>query len=374
MSDVGTPTFEQLRLQIALSPRTPSQQQRAVTWVGGRPESLGYARDGEGKLEVFLVGPELISRLPDVARRVQFDSWVRKTGDRIRANRILLPEGEHVDAIAAAILVELLRHGAQDDMQLAFSRTELLISMALAEPAPQNAVVTGLAGELSFLRLLRNVPGMGTSDALAAWKGFDRSSRDFQVRSTGFEIKTTTTGESRHHIQGWYQVEPGVPVEGSIQETALYLVSIGIEWLPQGSEASTLADLVRANRIGLTTTEWAEFLRCVRAYCGESFSVDEDGNAADDAFNAPFQIGFVRAYDMSDPAIGVITQADVEDRVHVVPDTVSFDILLPRVIGFENPKEGWTAVSALIESAQGAIGVADCSRASASQEESDGNH
>lgn len=338
-------TFESLRGAIAAAERPRVAGRRTVHWVGAGPRKVAYSRDREGKLEIFLVGPPLVAHLRDVERRIVHDRWRQAEGDSLDANRLLLPEGEHVDAIAAAILVELLRHDVQEDVQVAFTRTEPLISLALSESAPQSAVVTGLAGELLTMRYLRLVPGVTPSQALSMWKGYGRSSRDFEVGAVGFEVKATTTGESRHHIEGWYQVEPGVTADPEVLETGLNIVSIGIQWLQPGIEgAFTIENLVKSLRAGLTESEWLQLLSFVRGYCGEVFTVDDDGAAADSAFTTSFECGEVRLFDMTDPAIRVLTQGDLEDKVHTVPDSVSFEILLPRVVGLGNPLLGWDAV------------------------------
>ena len=319
-----------------------------MRWVQGAGRTIAYARDNEGKLEIFLAGPPLRAVLPSVARRLHHDRWTQEDGTSLEASRLLLPEGEHIDAVAATIIVELLRHRAGVDLQVAFARTEPLVAMCLNAAAPQNAVVTGLAGELLLLRQLRLVPGMSPSGALATWKGHRRSSRDFQIGSLGLEVKTSTTGESRHHIQGWYQVEAGIPVDSDVRETDLRILSVGIDWLPSGVGGMTLADLVKANRPGLTDEEWARFLADVRGYCGDDFPIDANGEASEESFSAPFQVGFVRLYDLTDLQVHLLTQADLDDKTHVVTDSVSFEILLPKVVSVGNPVVGWPEVVQLV--------------------------
>ena len=348
MSVEQAPTFEELRGLIAAASGQPDESRRLVRWVPGTGGYLAYTRDGEGRLEIFLAGPALRTVLPDVAKRLRYDRWERDGGREIEASRLLLPEGEHLDAVAATIIVELVRHGVASDLQAAFTRTEPLISMSLSGLDVQEAVITGLAGELLFLRLLRHLPELSPSKVLAMWKGHRRSSRDFQIKDLGVEVKTSITGESRHHIQGWYQVEAGVPAEPGLHETDLRLLSVGIQWLPKGVAGQSVADLVKENREGLTADEWRGFLTDVRGYGGGEIAIDENGDAVDEALARPFQEGFVRLYDLADPRVRLLTQGDLDDKPHVVTDSVSFEILLPKVVTSGNPVDDWSGVISVV--------------------------
>jgi hypothetical protein len=122
-NDIDTDaTFEVLRKAVSDARRAQGRDQRFVRWVGdGR--KLAYARDHRGRLELFISKEPLESRVDSVARRLDLNVWRSDDGGVLRANRIVFPAGEHVDALFTAILVELLRQGIQIDAQKAFSAT-----------------------------------------------------------------------------------------------------------------------------------------------------------------------------------------------------------------------------------------------------------
>jgi len=169
--------------------------------------------------------------------------------------------------------------------------------------------------------------------------------------NTGVEVKATTQGLSRHHIQGWYQVESGVSVDDDMFESRLFLLSVGIDWLPVGAEGLTIDNVLMGMRRELPDDIWMDLVRSACRYCGENFIFDVNGVKSEEAFRRPFQVGFVRMYNLMCDGIDVLRSADVHQHHHVVGDSVSFDIVLPEFIDGTNPISGWSAVlDALTES------------------------
>lgn len=335
-------TFERLRGELKVAVRAPSAHERRITWVGAE-RRMAFARDAKGRLEVFLLGGPLQPRERTVQERLLHDTWKTAGGDHLDANRLRLPDDDHYDAIAATILLELLDKGYEHEAVGAFRRTEPLIALALEPARAENAALTGLAGELlAFASMIRLEPA-SSGAFLDSWKGWTRSSRDFQLGSLGLEVKTSTTSASRHHIQGWYQVEPGVAADGTV-ETGLYLLSIGIRWLPTDGPGTTVESLVKEIVGALPAQRRQSFVDAVRGYASLGLAIDENGAAGQAALRRPFISTHERLYDLQDERIRLPRSDAFTAFTNLVSDSVTFEIELPeRVRGDRNPVVGLTA-------------------------------
>jgi len=332
-------TFEALRSELKTARPAPSAHERRITYVGIQ-RRLAFARDNQGRIELFLLGEPLKAQERTVRELLLHDRWNTTAGEHLAANRLRLPGDDHYGAVAATVLLELIDKGYEHEPDEAFKRTERLIALALEPGRAETAALTGLAGELlSFAAMIRHQPG-SSEVFLDAWQGWNRSSRDFQLGSVGLEVKTSTTSASRHHIQGWYQVEPGVSADGG-EETGLYLLSIGIRWLPMDGPGTTIESLVKEILDALPVRRRRLFVEAVKGYCGLGLPVDEDGTAGRASLRRPFISTFERLYDLQDDRIRLPRSVDLSAFTEVVSDSVTFEIELPeRVLGDRNPVVG----------------------------------
>lgn len=338
MNQAGTaPSFEALRDTIgnAVPAGAPGVREAVALEPTG---SLAAARDPDGRLELFLLGPELQPRLATVRERLVYDTWAGANALRFTANRILLPAGHHIDAVAALICTELLSHGYPQGPLDAFVKAEPVIDLVLTPATQAGHILTGLAGELTFLAALVGAERSAAAEhVVAAWHGWRPSSRDFQLGPVGVEVKTSTTGASTHRIQGWYQVEPGAAVDGT-QETSLYLLSLGIRWLRHGAPGESIEGLLEQICRRLDSQGADELRDRVTRYGGLTLELDTEGGAAQKALQRPFTVEFERLFDMSDPLIKVPRSADFAEFSHLLPDSVQFTVSLPaKVRGDRNP-------------------------------------
>ena len=342
-------SFESLRDAITVAAPATSSEERRISWAGIR-RTLAFARDSQGQLEIFLLGNPLAAREKIVRERLVHDTW--ETADKVRmpANRLRFPSGDHYDAIAATVLLELLDKGYEEEAEAAFSQTEPLIALALEPARSENAVLTGLAGELLTLAWMIRLGSASSEAYLDAWQGWGRSSRDFQLGPLGIEVKTSTTSASRHHVQGWYQVEPGVAADGSA-ETDLRLLSIGIQWLSIDGAGVTIESLVKEISRAIPRERRGRFVDAVRNYCGAGLLMDDDGTAAQITLRRPFISTFERLYDLRDDLIRLPRSADFSKFTDLVSDSVTFEIEIPeKVRGDRNPVVGMkAALSRLLE-------------------------
>ncbi|SEE88743.1 PD-(D/E)XK motif protein [Ruania alba] len=343
-----SPTFESLRILLTSATPANGRHRRRIKWIGP-DQSLAIARNQQNELELFILGPQLVALDQNVRERLVHDTWRGERGETFAANRLWLPAGDHFDAAAATVLIELLDHGRTHNMAGAFRRTEPLIALVLDEAAAENAALTGLAGELLVLLALMRAPTAPPSQALlACWLGSDRSSRDFQLGSVGVEVKTSTTSSSRHHIEGWYQVEPGVAADGSV-ESELYLLSLGIRWLQTSSEGHSIESLIQTIQEFLPQSLRLDLIRCVRDYGDRNFQIDDQGKVGQTALRRPFDTTFERLYDIADDRIRIPRSSDLSSFQELVHDSVKFQIQLPeRVRGDRNPVVGLPSIVAAI--------------------------
>jgi len=288
-----------------------------------------------------------------IRENLEHQTWYRKgLEDPLVASRLLLPAAGHFDHIAAFLCTELLRNGASTEPRRAFSRTEPVIELAIQRLRIADRAILGLCGELLLLEALaRAAPDEKVAEILDAWKGYRETARDLQLGDVGIEVKTTTRTTSSHPVQGVHQVELGHGVDG-VPESSLLLVSIGIQWAEAGAESSSSTSLpqlvdgiVERTKQAMKSSSVpvvAQLLRRITEY-GSSAEIgyDHETMAGSTAFQRPFRRSFVRCYDMTDPAIQVLTGDDVRARPHVDTDSVRFRINLPdQVQGDINPTVG----------------------------------
>lgn len=349
-------TYEWLRTEISSIKKSRSESSRRLDWVTD-DRSLALSRDSKGRLEVFVLGDELVASSRAVADILDHQQWEADDDSGISATRIVLPRGEHFDQFGALLCVELIEHEVAEDPQAAFDAVEPLIALALSRESIGDLTLMGLIGELALLEhLLAAVPPAGRSEILHSWAGSAPSARDFQLGPIGIEVKTTQGGSSIHHIQGVHQVELGSSNEGVI-ETHLLLLSLGIDWAPDQRQGQSLPELVDAVLAHLHDEgDRADLRARVKQYGGDAaIGYDHIRDKERARFGLRFYFRFERLYDMTDERIKVLTRADLDGLTNVDPGSVAFRVVLPeRIRGDLNPITGWGSITQVCLGAGGA--------------------
>lgn len=346
--------YELVRQLIESVPNSTSASVRDIKWVTDA-HIVGVARDPGGRIEVFMVGPELLPAYAAVRDAIEFRAVHRDGQPSFDANRLALPALMHFDQVAAFICTELLRSGADTSLVGAFSKTEPIIELAIERLEVSNRIVVGLVGELLLLdALCRGAADTKVEHLVASWDGWRRSSRDFALGAIGVEVKTTTGNSSSHIIEGVHQVERNTdPVDGQFEDRLL-LVSIGVQPSAVGGIAVTIPGLVdriidRMRGAGSNETAVVKFLSHLSEYGNDSGGGYEHGaQTSNPAYAEGFLTTFFRAYDMADDAVQVLRRQDVTVRAHVDVGSVKFRIDLPPAIGIGNPIVGANQVAAAV--------------------------
>ena len=253
--------------------------------------------------------------------------------------------------MAAFLAEELLRRNVGESLALGFAKTEPLIEMALRRIALSEDELLGLLGELRFLEVLISIAGnlRSRAEALEAWRGHDRGSRDFVVGSRSLEVKATRGERSIHKIGSLAQIDPRRS-DSNEPEEGLHLLSLGFRPESAMSEASpslTLPAQVDAILQRLRAPDGDSrggelqglFLAKVASYgseVGRGYEHEEMHGWS--SYQSRWQHGFLRIYDMTDRNVLVLRRQDVQRCSHVVLDSVSFEINLPDCVsGDLNP-------------------------------------
>lgn len=337
MENDRTTSFEWLRAKLEQHPYAPRPGQRDLIWADPI-HSAAVARDENGSIEIFIAGREIRATTAILRETLQHQSWANMDGDPLQANRLVLPESSNLPGVAAFICAELLANGLQSDPQEAFSRTEPVVAALLYRQMLGNEVLTGLAGELLLLEALTRQDS-DPDVVVECWYGSVPSARDVQLGPIGVEVKATTGPSSTHAVQGIHQVELGHGVRGE-PETALYLLSIGIRWLPGeavgGTSIPTLVEEI-AGRVASETRE--RLLARLRQYGGDAgIGYDHVHDQQEPRCSRRFMSTFERLYDMHDRRIRVLRRSDVDNITHVETDSIMFRVALPRQVDGEiNP-------------------------------------
>lgn len=347
------PKYEDVLQDIQAVASAVTGDTRDIKWLTSA-EVIGVARDKDGRLEVFIKGPELKASSQTVRDALEYHQWHRKVGGPFAANRLLLPALGHFDPIAAFISTELLRNGADQDVEQAFRITEPIIELAIERLLVSESALLGLAGELLLLKSLCNLADPHQiGSVIQSWDGWRRSSRDFHWGGTGVELKTTMRSTSTHMVQGVHQIEPSEGDNGEQVEDRLLLVSVGLQRADAGQNAISIPDLVQqiVDRLEATgnANQVPEFLTRVTRYGSESgVGYDHASMQHDAPFTSIFTITFFRAYDMTDPSVEVLRRDDIATRHHVELPTVTFRVTLPASISATNPITGANQIAGSI--------------------------
>lgn len=338
-------TYEEVLNRIADIHNGAEGRDRTIQWLTPA-RVIGATRDHRGHVELFMAGPELQPRANQLRDAVRHHSWHRENDTPLEANRLLFPAFGHYDQIAALIVTELLREGADEDLPRAFAVTEPIIDLAIKRLELSLSALLGLAGELLLLEaLIRRADDAYVGQLVAAWDGWRRSSRDLSWDGTGIEVKTTTHQSSSHIVQGTHQVEAAQPTDSTPGEDRLLLVSVGLQQSGSSANAFSVPQLTQqiVDRLEATGNGGAvdDFLSHVVDYGSESgFGYHHRTMSNDAPFSATFTPAFVRCYDMGDPAVQVLRRDDVVAHRHVDAQSLSFRIDLPATISVENPVAG----------------------------------
>ena len=335
-------TYESLRDLISQIPPSSRELDRTIIWADVN-QVIGLARDQLGRIEVFTVCLEFTPNTSVVRGCLEFQTWFIKGGSELEANRFVLPNGAHFDAVAALICVELIGAGVSSDPINAFHTTEPVIALALKRAALSNESLLGLIGELAFLNaLLRSAAAASRDDVLNAWTGSGHSTRDFQLGVVGIEVKATTGSSSNHFIHGLGQVELGESVNGE-PETSLFLLSLGIRWLDTPTGGYSLPELVEtiAGQLSDLTARQI-LLDRIRQYGGDAaLGYDHRSDRHKPIFQRRFELKFERLYDLTDPAIRILRRPTIQGLDHMNGDSISFRVELPdQIRGEVNPTSG----------------------------------
>lgn len=343
-------TYEELVEHIGslMVPADPTQ--RDIHWTTDR-KVVGVSKTGANRTEIFLAGPQLDPVSHALRDVVDFQSWWRNRAGEpaFEANRIVLPEAGHFDRVAAFLCVELLRNGADEDLALAFARTEPILELTLERLRPSDQSLLGLLGEMLLLgAVCEAADDSHVASVVGGWDGWRPSLRDFSWGRIGVEVKTTTGPTSTHSIQGIHQVEP----DTDNGEDRLFLLSVGMRPIDPHPNTVTLPGLVDRilSRLTAAGVEPDTFLVRLREYgAAAGFGYDHASMREDPAFTAAFEVGFARAYDMTDENVAVIRSDDVAEHQHVNPRSLRFAVQLPvTVSGDINPIVGLNQAAAAI--------------------------
>lgn len=356
-------TYEDLLGRVGEMPRAASPGMREVRWLT-KARVVGLARTHENRVEIFLRGAQLSPMIQAVREAIEFGPWYGAQGTETAflASRLMLPGQGHFDQVAAFVCAELLRNGAEEDLASGFRATEPLIGLLFERLRLSDGFLVGLAGELMVLRALaQQAADEDVAGIVEGWRGWQRSLRDVTVGSVGVEVKTTSRSWSSHQIQGTHQVELNDGEAGGMQESHLFLVSIGLQRSEAHSNTVSLPSLVESllqQLRDIRRDDVAEsLLHRIHEYGSASgFGYDHLTMSGDPGFNGAFEVKFVRGYDMVDPNIAVLRRGDVVGRQHVDADSLRYILDLPlRVTGDLNPVVGLQQVARTLLATAGKV-------------------
>lgn len=357
MAEPRSKTYEQLKTFVGDLEPAPAANVRDIGFADDS-RTIALSRNHDCRVELVLSCDRLKPSRPLVDLAMDYNpNWQSTNEGSFPANRIVFPGDMFFDSAAAMICVELIEAGFADDPVTAFAEVEPLIEKFIAGGEMiGDQKLMGLYGELTLLDALTACADPTDLGGLIdSWFGWRPSSRDFQLGQAGVEVKTTTGSTSKHHIQGFHQVEVGHPVT-DVAETSLQLLSIGLLPVPEGHQTGqSLPSLVEqiCQRLSTGSAQDA-FLDRVQEYGGDARAgYNHSRDQAKARFQTRFVLTFERLYDLTDDALHILKRPDVSPFTHVEVDSIEFNLDLPFPFrGDVNPVSGLGAIAnALINTA-----------------------
>jgi hypothetical protein len=346
--------YENVRSLIEHLPVAVSPDSRDVKWMTDA-SVVGAARDTDGRVELFLRGPEIKPTSSVIRDAIEYRLVHRDEQPPFEANRLLLPGFGHFDQVAAFIGTELLRSGADSSLLSAFGQTEPIIELAIERLRLSYQSTIGLIGELLLIdALARRAADAELARIFAGWDGWRMSSRDLRIGDTGIEVKTTTRSSSSHLIEGLHQVERSDGSDGSTAEEHLFVVSIGLTAATEGGNSFAMPELVdrivqRMLAAKLPASEVEKFVFRISEYGATSGGgYDHHTQSSDAPYSMRFVTTFFRAYDMTDDAVRVLRSHDLVAYPHTDAASVRYRIDLPISVSAGNPVSGANQAAGLI--------------------------
>lgn len=356
MTKAHSKTYEQLKAFVGDLEPASAADVREIGFADST-RTIALSRNHECRVELVLSCEHLQATRPIVDLAMDFSpDWKSSNEGSFPANRIVFPGDMFFDSAAAMICVELIEAGFADDPVNAFAAVEPLIEKFIAGGNMiGDQSLMGLYGELVLLDALTAHADSADSGRLVdSWLGWRPSSRDFQLGSIGIEVKTTSGSTSRHHIQGFHQVEVGHPVT-DVAETSLQLLSIGLSAIPEGQDiGQSLPSLVEQIRQRLPAGAAQDaFLDRVQEYGGDAGAgYNHLRDQAKTRFQTRFVLAFERLYDLADDALHILRRPDISPFTHVEADSVEFNLDLPFPFrGTVNPVSGLGPIASALTNA-----------------------
>jgi len=329
--------FEELEQRISSLVPSPVGVYR-VDWI---QEDIGFSLSTSGALLMFIrnLDPYVMVEFEDEVKEGMWKSTV--DGKVFAAWRFSL-ESPTLPSIAVyALVLSILRSRTRDEFKIRLKdllRTVIMSRLghdaeADSDEESRESVLLGLIGELFFLRmLLASTTRATVVDLIQGWKGSERSSRDFELESTGIEVKTTLKPVSEHYFSGVHQIEIGHLSSGRFENEA-FLLSIGLSESFVPDDNSFSIDSLSSEIIGhleaiapYDSGASELFLRKLESY----FDGQGRGVRSSDRF---FNLTFIRSYNMADSNLQVIRSATLEKYPMVVARSVKFVVRLPSDLG-----------------------------------------
>lgn len=334
-------TFEDILEKTVAISQPESAKEHQIQWFDD-DTSLGLAKDNVGGLALF-VSAEVETDSAIIRRHLDYKKW-RSVEGEFKATRLMLPRAPHFMSVGALIVCELLRAGFGTNRQTAFDQCAPIIQMALQGLVGDRSDALGLIAELMVLRAM--VQGCDSDvcrvQALEAWKG-EGPGPDFVLPHALVEVKATSRGTSRHHIQSLGQIDPPRDLTGAPAKS-LHLVSCGL--VPANDSELTVPRLVEEILLELGPSSdpaerrplQASFLAKVRQYGRSGRGYEHDEMKSWRAYTTAFRLEFLRVYDTSDEAILSLRPADLDAFEVVRESSVSYEVELPSVVTETNPQ------------------------------------
>lgn len=186
------------------------------------------------------------------------------------------------------------------------------------------AEIKGIAGELSFLKLLLENTSINKNEIVQSWCGLYGDDKDFILRNHAFEIKTISSSGHEVKISSEYQLEP-------ITDKELFLVVIELDEAdPADRQSFTLKDkyLEIKSIILKTDTEIYPFLKAMAEK-----GIDDNSLGNYDFIR--FRFRAMKSYEAGHYEFPVITKSKLGEGIK----NVTYNIELGKIARFKRELE-----------------------------------
>ncbi|NRQ50397.1 hypothetical protein [Aeromicrobium stalagmiti] len=318
----NSPGYSDLVLLVEEIRSNSDADLRDISWVV--PGELGLCRSPLGEVVVVLRSDELSPQSAVVARHCHQQPIYRAGVVAATETTMLsLPPLAHFDQFVAFICAEMLRQGAETDLESSFHATEPLIELAFTQHGTAERSLHALAARV--LLLSRIVENSGDTALPRIMEAFCNSPAYRDLRTEGHGVIVRTSDQSASAVDINHPAEVSLDDDESSLTLLQLVLSRGLAG--DGFDIPELVDRLVA-RLRTAAHEWVNpFISWVETFRrSDTFGYVHDDSRDSAFYGRQFSLDSASTINLASQSAGVLRTSDLATYPAVIPGSVSYKI------------------------------------------------